>query len=170
MGCQNCKEIGCLFISSDRVLDFFSDDYHLPDFVDVRTYGGSAGCGHSIIAAADLILLMLDMILYKEESNLVILAGVPGEWFTTKRPLIIDSLPTRNGNAHIELGSSSNQHQIEISLDDLPEELEVHVPSIVPLPMVKAYGASIVERKSRGSSPHLRIVPLSEETVLTFHK
>ena len=154
----------------NRVLDFFSDDYHLPDFVDIRTYGGSGGCGQSVTAAADLILLMLDMVLYEEGSNLIVLAGVPADWFTSKKPLIIDSLPTRRDKAHIELGTSSNQHQIEISLVDLPEELEVHVPSSIPIPMVKAYGASIVERDSKAASPFLRLVPLSEEIVLTFHK
>jgi len=154
----------------NRVLDFFSDDYHLPDFVDTRTYGGSGGCGQSVAAAADFILLMLDMVLYEEGSNLIVLAGVPEAWFTSKKPLIVDSLPTRRDKAHIELGTSSNQHQIEIGLVDLPEEFEVHIPSSVPIPMVKAYGASIVERVSKVSSPFLKLVPLSEEIVLTFHK
>ena len=154
----------------NRVLDFLSDDYHLPDFVNIRTYGGSRGCGQSVAAAADFILLMLDMVLFEEGSNLIVLAGVPESWFTSKKPLIVDSLPTRRDRAHIELGTSSNQHQIEIGLVDLPEELEVHVPSSVPIPMVKAYGASIVERVSKAVSPFLRLVPLSEETVLTFHK
>ena len=153
-----------------RVLDFFSDDYHLPSFVDIRTYGGSGGCGHSVIAAADFILLVLDMVLYEEGSNLIVLAGVPESWFTAKKPLIVESLPTRHDKAHIELGSSSNQHQIEINLIDLPDEFEVHVPSSVPIPMMKAYGASIVERASKVPSPFLKLVPLSEETVLTFHK
>ncbi|TFH08878.1 MAG: hypothetical protein E4H14_05580 [Candidatus Thorarchaeota archaeon] len=154
----------------NRVLDFFTDDYHLPDFVDIRTYGGSGGSGQSVTAAADLILLLLDMVLYEEASNLIILAGVPEAWFTTKKPLIVDSLPTLRGKAHIELGSSSNQHQIEIRLVDLPEEIEIHVPSSIPIPMVKAYGASIVERVSNVASPFLKLVPLSEETVLTYHK
>jgi len=151
-----------------RVLDFFSDDYHLPDYVDIRTYGGSGDCGQSVTAAADFILLLLDMVVYEEGSNLIVLAGVPEAWFTAKKPLIVSSLPTRRGKVHIELGSSSNQHQIEISLIDLPEELEVHVPSSVPIPMMKSYGASLVERASKAASPYLKLVPLSEETVLTF--
>jgi len=153
-----------------RVLDFFTDDYHLPDFVDTRTYGGSAGVGSSAIAAADFILLLRDMVLYEDGANLIVLAGVPVDWFTAKRSLIMDSLPTRTGISHIELGSSSNQHQIEISRVQLPEEYDVHIPSSVPMPMVKAYGASIVERTSKAASPFLKLVPLSEETVLTFHK
>ncbi len=153
-----------------RVLDFFADDYHLPDFVNPRTFGGSGGSGSSVIAAADFILLIRDMLLYEEGSNLIILAGVPEAWFTTKKPLIVDSLPTLSGNSHIELGSSANQHQIEIGLVELPEELEVHIPSSVPMSMVKAHGSSIVERASKAASPFLKLVPLSEDTVLTYHK
>ncbi|MGY5859947.1 MAG: hypothetical protein RTU63_11310 [Candidatus Thorarchaeota archaeon] len=153
-----------------RVLDFFTDDYHLPDFVDTRTYGGSDGAGSSVLAAADLILLLRDMVLYEDGANMIALAGVPADWFTAKRPLIIDSLPSRTGTSHIELGSSSNQHQIEITRTQLPEEYEVHIPSSVPMPMVKAYGASIVERSPKVASPFLKLVPLSEETVLTYHK
>jgi hypothetical protein len=153
-----------------RVLDFFADDYHLPDYVNPRTFGGSGGSGSSVIAAADFILLIRDMLLYEEGSNLIILAGVPEAWFTAKKPLVVDSLPTLSGNSHIELGTSSNQHQIEIGLVELPEEFEVHIPSSVPMSMVKAYGASIVERASKAASPFLKLVPLSEDTVLTFHK
>ncbi len=123
-----------------------------------------------MIAAADFILLIRDMLLYEEGSNLIILAGVPEAWFTTKKPLIVDSLPTLSGNSHIELGSSANQHQIEIGLVELPEELEVHIPSSVPMSMVKAHGSSIVERASKAASPFLKLVPLSEDTVLTYHK
>ncbi|MBE0526217.1 MAG: hypothetical protein IH631_04700, partial [Candidatus Thorarchaeota archaeon] len=153
-----------------RVLDFFTDDYHLPDFVNPRTYGGSAGVGSSVIAASDLILLLRDMVLYENGSNLVVLAGIPADWFTAKKALVIDSLPTRTGTSHIEVGSSSNQHQIEISCVELPDEYEVHIPSSVPMSMVKAFGASIVERTSKAASPFLKLVPLTEETVLTFHK
>ena len=153
-----------------RVFDFFTEDYHLPDFVDTRTYGGSAGVGSSVIAAADFILLLRDMILHESGPNLVVLAGIPAEWFTAKRSLVIDAFPTRTGLSHIEVGTSSNQHQIAISLDQLPEEYDVHIPSSVPMPMVKAYGASIVQRTSKGTSPFLKLVPLTEETVLTFHK
>jgi hypothetical protein len=154
----------------DRVLDFFSDDYHLPDFVDVRTYGGSDGMGSSAFAAADFILLLLDMILIEEDTGLNVLPGVPLEWFTSKRQLIISSLPTRLGDTHVEIGSSSNQHQIEIGLVSLPDEIEVHVPSSVPISMMKAYGATIVDRVSKTTSPHLKLIPLFEEVVLTFYK
>lgn len=154
----------------ERVVDFFGDDYHLPEFVNTRTYGGSAGVGSSVIAAADFVLLVRDMILFEEGPNLVVLAGIPTEWFTAKKSLIISSLPTISGTSHIEVGASSNQHQIEINRTELPEEYEVHIPTSVPIPMMKCYGASIVERTSKVASQYLKVVPLSDETVLTFHK
>jgi hypothetical protein len=65
---------------------------------------------------------------------------------------------------------SANQHQIETRIEHLPEEIEIHVPDSVPLRMVKSYGGSIVDRAVKARSPHLRLVPLSNEVVLTYHK
>ncbi|TFG31435.1 hypothetical protein EU527_12465 [Candidatus Thorarchaeota archaeon] len=153
-----------------RAIEFFTEDYLLPEFVNIHSLGGDEGIGASVIAAADLILLLRDMALIEEESNLVLLPGIPNEWFTAKKPLVINNLPTMFGPAHVEIGPSANQHQIEVNLEELPEELEFHVPSSVPLPMIKAYGATIVGRTSKVSSPFLRVVPHSNEIVLTFHK
>lgn len=154
----------------DRTMEFLAEDYILPEYVNIRSYGGDEGIGASVIAAADLILLLRDILLSEENSNLILLTGVPGDWFTAKKPLVVENLPSKYGPIHIEIGSSANQHQIEVSFAELPEELEFHVPPTVPLPMVKAYGASIVERSSKVSSPFLRVVPHTNEVVLTFHK
>ncbi|TFG28507.1 hypothetical protein EU527_17260 [Candidatus Thorarchaeota archaeon] len=153
-----------------RVIDFLTEDYLLPEFVNIRSFGGDEGIGASVIAATDLILLLRDMILVEEGSNLILLQGIPDEWFTAKRPLIIDALLTSLGPVHVEIGSSANQHQIEVNLEELPDEFEFYVPSSIPLPMMKAYGASIVERASKVASPYLRVVPHSNDIVLTFHK
>jgi len=153
-----------------RSLEFLSEDYLLPDFVDTRTYGGSGGTGASVFAAADIILLVNDMIIHEDVSNLVYLQGIPESWYKSKRPLVVKGIPTKFGRARIEIGMSANQHQIETEIEDLPEEVEIHVPESVPLRMVKAYGGSIVERADKVRSPHLRLVPLSNEVVLTFHK
>jgi hypothetical protein len=153
-----------------RSLEFLSEDFLLPDFVDTRTYGGSGGTGSSVLAAADIILLLNDILVHEDVSNLVFLPGVPEQWYSSKRPLLVQGLPTKFGRARIEIGMSSNQHQIETGIEYLPEEIEIHVPESVPLRMVKAYGASIVDRAAKSPSPHLRLVPLSNEVVLTYHK
>ena len=154
----------------NRCLEFLSHDFLLPEYVNTRTFGGRAGDGSSVIAAADLFLLLRDMLLQEEEDSLTLLPGVPSEWFTSKRPLVLERLPTRFGTTSLEIGMSANQHQIEIGAPNLPGEIVVHVPPSVPISMVKGYGASIVERYSKQPSPHLRVVPLADKVVFTFHK
>ncbi|MFW9769109.1 MAG: hypothetical protein ACFFF9_09190 [Candidatus Thorarchaeota archaeon] len=153
-----------------RSLEFLSEDYLLPDYVDIRTYGGSGGTGSSVLAAADLILLLNDMLVHEDVSNLVFLPGILETWYSSKKPLLIKRLPTKFGRAHIEIGMSANQHQIETGIEYLPEEIEIHVPDSVPMRMVKVYGGSVVDRAAKGRSPHLRLIPLSNEVVLTYYK
>ncbi|MFX1483434.1 MAG: hypothetical protein ACFFCP_09615 [Promethearchaeota archaeon] len=153
-----------------RSLEFVSEDYLLPDYVDTRTYGGSGGTGSSVSAAADIILLLTEMLVHEDMPNLVFLTGIPDEWYTSKSSLIVKDIPTRFGRANIEVGMSTNQHQIETQIEDLPEEIEIHVPTNAPLRMIKAYGGSIIFRSDKARSPHLRLVPLSNEIVLTYHK
>ena len=147
-----------------RAVEFLTEDYLLPEYVDIKSFGGSVGVGASILAASDLILL------FEDRENLVLFSGIPDDWFTSKRPLIMEDLCTTHGYSSIEIGSSANQYQLEINMENIPEEIEFHVPPSVPLPMVKAYGSTIVERVSKSVSPFLRVVPHSNEVVLTFHK
>jgi hypothetical protein len=153
-----------------RSLEFLSEDYVLPDFVDTRTYGGSGGTGSSVLAAADIVLLLNDILVHEDVSNLVFLPGVPESWYSSKKPLLVKGLPTKFGRVRIEIGMSVNQHQIETGIEYLPEEIEVHVPENVPLRMVKAYGGSIIDRAAKARSPHLRLIPLSNDLALTYHK
>ena len=64
---------------------------------------------------------------------------------------------------------AANQHQIEIELEKLPEEIDVFLPSHIPLHMVKVFGGSIVERFEEPTK-RIRLVPLSERITLTFHR
>ncbi len=153
-----------------RALEFLSEDFLLPDFVNPRTFGGANGDGASVLAAADLVLLISDMLVFEDQNNLVFLAGIPSEWFTAKKPLTINGLPTRFGKAHIDIGMSTNQHQIETGMEILPDEIEIHLPNSTPIRMVKAYGGSIVDRAENDRSPHLRLIPLSNDVVLTYHR
>jgi hypothetical protein len=153
-----------------RALEFMSEDFLLPEFVNPRTFGGSGGTGSSVLAAADIILLLSDMLVQEDKNNLVFLAGIPSEWYTSKKPLTIKGLHTRFGKTRIDIGLSANQHQIETGMEILPDEIEIHVPESVPIRMVKAYGGSIVDRAVKDRSPHLKLVPLSNDVVLTYHR
>jgi len=153
-----------------RALEFLSEDFLLPEYVNPRTFGGGGGAGSSVLAAADIILLLSDMLVHEDNNNLVFLAGIPSEWYQARKPLKIKGLPTRFGKTGIEIGQSANQHQIETGMELLPDEIEVHLPNTVPLRMVKAYGGSIVDRAVKYRSPHLKLIPLSNDVVLTYHR
>jgi len=153
-----------------RALEFISEDFLLPEFVNPRTFGGSGGTGSSVLASANIILLLSDMLVHEDRNNLVFLAGIPSDWYTSNKPLTVKGLHTRFGKTRIDIGQSANQNQIETGMEILPDEIEIHVPESVPLRMVKAYGGSIVEKAVKDRSPHLKIVPLSNDVVLTYHR
>ena len=153
-----------------RSLEFISEDFLLPEYVNPRTFGGSAGAGSSVMAAADFILLLSDMLVQVDNNNLIFLAGIPSDWYSAKKPLSIKGLHTRFGKTRIDIGMSANQHQIETGMEILPDEIEIHVPDSVPIRMVKAYGGSIIDKAAKDSSPHLKLIPLSNDITLTYHR
>ncbi len=153
-----------------KSLEFLSDYNVLPEWVNPRTGGGSSGNGCSIHAAANLLLLLRDMMLYTEDNNLIVFPGIPEEWYTSKYPLIVSHIPTGIGPVHLEIGASKNQHQIEVRLESLPEEIEFRLPSNIPISIVKVHGGGVAGRSDDKNFPYVRVVPLSESIVLTFRK
>jgi hypothetical protein len=153
-----------------KSLEFLSDYNVLPEWVNPRTGGGSKGSSCSIHAAANLLLLLRDMMLYTEGNNLIVFPGIPDGWYTSKYPLIVSRIPTSIGPVHLEIGASKNQHQIEVKLESLPEEIEFRLPSTIPISIVKVYGGGVAERSNDKNFPYVKVVPLSESIVLTFRK
>ena len=153
-----------------KSLEFLSDFNVLPEWVNPRTGGGSSGNGCSIHAAANLLLLLRDMMLYTEGNNLIVFSGIPEEWYTSKYPLIVSNIPTGIGSVDLEIGASKNQHQIEVRLESLPKEIEFRLPSTIPISIVKVYGGGVAGRSDDKNFPYVRVVPLSESIVLTFRK
>lgn len=153
-----------------KSLQYTSSFYTLPDFVNPETHGGCAGYGCSIQAAADIILLVRRMILYYAAKDLILLPGIPEEWFTATSPLVIRQIPTLFGPIDIEIASSKNQYQIELNMPNPPAEIELHTPMSFSISLVKAYGGSIIERSPNSDSPFVRAVPLSERVIFTFHR
>jgi hypothetical protein len=140
----------------------------LPETINMETRNGGRGSGCSIKAAQGMVILVREMLLVERGNNLIVAQGVPEEWFTTDAPLTVKEIPTAFGPIGIEFAPSANQHQIEITLDQLPEEIEFNIPSHFPLNMIKAYGGGVIERIEED---HLiRIVPFSESVVLAYHR
>jgi hypothetical protein len=154
----------------ERVMELASEFYTLPEFVNLRTSGGSGGDGCSLMAAVDLLLLVREMVLSEDGEDLVILPAISDEWYTSSIPLTVKSLPTNHGEVNIGVGVSTNQHQIEVGMKDLPRELIIQVPTHFALPMVKAYGGVIIDRARDSVSPYIRIMPLSTNVIATVHR
>jgi hypothetical protein len=154
----------------ERLMEFVSEFYTFPEFVNTRTSGGSHGDGCSLITAVDLLLLLREMILSEDGEDLVILPAISDEWYTSSIPLTVKSLPTSHGTVDIGVGISTNQHQIEVRMKNLPRELIIHVPTHFALPMMKAFGGGIVDRAKDPDSPYIRIMPLSTNIVATVHR
>ncbi|MFW9912796.1 MAG: hypothetical protein ACFFEU_10005 [Candidatus Thorarchaeota archaeon] len=154
----------------ERVMELASEFYTLPEFVNLRTSGGSGGDGCSLMAAVDLLLLVREMVLSEDGEDLVILPAISDEWYTSSIPLTVKSLPTNHGEVNIGVGVSTNQHQIEVGMKDLPRELIIQVPTHFALPMVKAYGGVIIDRARDPVSPYIRIMPLSANVIATVHR
>ncbi|NWF95146.1 MAG: hypothetical protein HXY34_03305 [Candidatus Thorarchaeota archaeon] len=153
-----------------RALEYLNASHTLPELVDPESTERGAGGGCCILASSDLLLLLVMMVLREEGSDLVVLPGLPEDWFMPTNPLAMERIPTRRGVVTVEVGTSANQHQIDIQMEYLPQELEVHVPTTRAMSMVKVYGGSVVSRVQSATAPHIRLVPLSNNVVLTFHK
>jgi len=153
-----------------RILEFLSDYDVLPDFVNTVTTGGTGNIGCSALAAADLIIALRYMIVYEMGADLTILGGVPDEWFTSEMSLSLNDIPTSFGPINIALGSSANQHQIELLMTKLPEEIQVNLPYHIPVSMVKVFGGGVAKRHKDDLISFICVVPLSNEVVLTYHK
>ncbi|MFW9848812.1 MAG: hypothetical protein ACFFF4_06710 [Candidatus Thorarchaeota archaeon] len=153
----------------DKLTDYLSEYYTLPEWIDIDTKGGTNGDGCSIIASADLRLLLRDILVYEKDGNLYVFPGLPEPWFTSTSSIVASDIPSEIGKVSLETGVSANQHQIEIELEKLPEEIEVFLPFHIPLHMVKVFGGSTVARFDEPSK-RIRLVPLSERVTLTFHR
>ncbi|MHA2385692.1 MAG: hypothetical protein ACXAEE_05735, partial [Candidatus Thorarchaeota archaeon] len=84
----------------ERLMEFASDFYTIPEFVNTRTSGGGHGDGSSLMAAVDLLLLIREMILSEDGEDLVILPAISDEWYTSSIPLTVKSLPTSHGEVN----------------------------------------------------------------------
>ncbi len=142
----------------------------LPEMFDPNNPSrGSGDCG-SLIAASDLLLLIIGMLSRYEDMTLIALPCVPDEWFTSETPISLSNIPCRTGQIAIEIATSTNQHQIELRMEHLPQEIVVNLPSHRSVSMVRVYGGNVVSRVQDDVSPHIRLVPLANTVVCTFRK
>lgn len=124
----------------------------------------------SICAAADLILLVQTMLLSEQDGNLLVFPSITDQWYASREPMLVSEIPSAYGRVTLEVGTSTNQHQLEVALRNLPEELLVFVPHRFSISMAKSFGGTIIDRVDHESNPYLRVIPLTESVVVTFPK
>ncbi len=156
-------------VTLEKSIEYLSEFYTFPEFINPRTGGGSYGNGCSIIASTDFVLLLLKMMLLEDNKNIIVFQGIPEDWLTTEKPLRVEGLRTSLSTIGLEIGASANQYQVELIMDSLPEEIEIYIPSHFPLHMIKVFGGATVAKNSE-PHPHLRIVPLANIVVLAYHR
>ncbi|MBD3404719.1 MAG: hypothetical protein GF411_01130 [Candidatus Lokiarchaeota archaeon] len=154
-----------------RALRFLTPYNQFPEFIDNHSLGGSIGDGCSVMASADFILLLREMVAFSVQKTLAILPGVPDSWHESTASMSMGHIPTTVGEVQVEMGVSSNQNQIEIIMKDhLPDELVVYFPTYYTLHMIKIFGGASIERASDESCAFVRLVPLSNNIVLTYRR
>ncbi len=152
-----------------HVLKSASEYQNIPDEIG-ENESPHIRCGATVRTASDLIILIRMMTAKEQGENLITLGGFPDDWFVSPKDVAMTKIPTTLGKIDILMGTSANQHQIEFQLTDLPQEIEIHVTSYRGIMEYKVYGGSLVERVESPISPYLRVVPLSDNVVVTYHK
>jgi hypothetical protein len=66
-------------------------------------------------AIAEMWLLLRDSLLYEDGDRLVLLAGVPPEWFSADEPLILENVPTHFGACSFRYEAKDNLASLEFS-------------------------------------------------------
>ena len=85
-------------------------------------------------AIAELHLLIRDSLLYEDGHKLVLLAGVPLEWFTNKDGVEVKDLATHFGKCSFKLERLGDETVVTVSTErDVPGGVVVRAPQGVKL-------------------------------------
>lgn len=154
----------------DRVVSETNSFHQVPNTITKEGTEYPLPPDGSICAAADLILLVQTMLLSEQDGNLLVFPSITDQWYASREPMLVSEIPSAYGRVTLEVGTSTNQHQLEVALRHLPEELLVFVPHRFSISMAKSFGGTIIDRVDHESNPYLRVIPLTESVVVTFPK
>lgn len=106
-----------------------------PEAIHPRTGGGAMGDGHHGWAAAEIALAVREAFVYDRAGDgtdvptLVLLSGIPAEWFRGNAPFSIRNAPVAGGRASFAAAREGNQWTIAVSLEDGVERpIELRLP------------------------------------------
>jgi hypothetical protein len=106
-----------------EVISRSSPTFSFPEAIHPTTGGGIMGDGHHGWTAAEVVLLGREMFVYEEwdvsytRYALVLLAGIPGEWFLAGVPFGVANVPTAAGLISLRIEVSGPVVKVVIQLE-----------------------------------------------------
>jgi hypothetical protein len=103
------------------VFDYASPTLNFPEAIHPITGGGIIGDGHHGWAAAEVLLAMRDAFVYERNYyslhniELVLISGIPIDWFLTEKELTIKNTPILSGSISITVLLNKNVIDLKIN-------------------------------------------------------
>ncbi len=149
------------------VSSFATPTMNFPEAIHPATRGGCMGDGHHGWAAAEVVLALREAFVYERTasddmgSELILLSGIPVEWFSQRSSFGIDSVPITGGIISVQVRSSVSVVEIAIVLEQrttaLPKFLLMQVP-VISRCIVSETG-EVLHHESVGRESHIRLRP-----------
>lgn len=93
----------------DWIINIASPTWCWPEAIHPRTLGGTIGDGHHGWAAADICLLIRNMLLMEEDNALIITPVVPKAWYAPGETISVSKAPTYFGNINYSIKADKNK-------------------------------------------------------------
>ncbi len=103
-----------------HVVSRASSTYAYPEAINPKTGGGIMGDGHHGWTSAEMVLILREMFVYEqwnpsyESRTLILLAGIPGEWFTDGASFQVTDVPASVGKVSIVVEVSGESVKVAI--------------------------------------------------------
>jgi hypothetical protein len=105
----------------NSVLSMATPTFNYPEAIHPLTGGGIMGDGHHGWAAAEIVSAFRDAVYEKNYGDeLILLRGIPGNWFEDGKEFRISNVPVPSGNISIYI--SADQGMIKIKIDFMHEK------------------------------------------------
>jgi hypothetical protein len=120
------------------VLSFATTTLTFPEAIHPHSGGGCMGDGHHGWVAAEIVLAMRDAFVHERwvagdpQHDLVLLGGIPAEWFAEGRAFALRGAPIPEGTLNMEIESRGGTTLIRTSLKEngarMPGRWQMRVP------------------------------------------
>ena len=105
----------------NNTISYASSTNNFPEAIHPATNGGAMGDGHHGWASAEIALALHDAFIYElnnaNQNELVLLHGIPKEWFLSYSDFYIAKAPVSDGNINLNVTSKEDEFTIEIEFN-----------------------------------------------------